>query len=147
MRREDFIYFEEHTSPDGVWRVEYGYSDGEKGPTIIEPRVIENATGRVFVDFWRRYVIGHVGDFTPDGFQLRLTEPLTSKTMHASINTRNETFTIVGEAVAPRPLNTLYQTWADFFVRARNEREAESAGSEPPPATSFWERLRQRIFP
>jgi hypothetical protein len=147
VKREDFIYYEEHISPDGVWRVEYGYSGGEKGPTIVEPRVIEIATGRVLVDFWRRYTIGYVGDFSPDGFRITLTEPIASKRITVSINTRTETFTMVDEASSPRPIDELYEVWGNFVMQAQREREAEMARSAPPAPTSLWERLRQWFFP
>jgi hypothetical protein len=44
---EDFIYSEEVTSPDGSIRVLYAYTDGEKTPLIIEPRIIDARSGFV----------------------------------------------------------------------------------------------------
>jgi hypothetical protein len=121
VKREDFIYFEEFNSPDGVWRVELGYSGGEKGPTIIEPRVVEIATGRELINFWKTYVIGGVWDFTPDGFRIRLTEPMTSKTIYVAVNTKTETFVIADHSSSPRPLAKLRDAVADIWIRARAE--------------------------
>lgn len=52
---QGFVYHETLTSPDGTILVHNGYSGGEKGPTIIEPKVVVAATGRVLFDLWNTY--------------------------------------------------------------------------------------------
>ncbi|MEO7999599.1 MAG: hypothetical protein ABI852_19260 [Gemmatimonadaceae bacterium] len=52
---QGFIYHETLTSPDGTILVHNGYSGGEKGPTIVEPKVVVAATGRVLFDLWKTY--------------------------------------------------------------------------------------------
>ena len=52
---QGFVFTETRTSPDGAILVFNGYSGGEKGPTIIEPKIVSAATGRVLVDLWHTY--------------------------------------------------------------------------------------------
>lgn len=52
---QGFVYHETLTSPDGSILIFCGYSGGEKGPTIIEPRAVIAATGRVLFDLWNTY--------------------------------------------------------------------------------------------
>ena len=66
-----FVYSEETLSPDGRVKVVYGYNDGEKSPTTIEPRVIDLRTGEVLVDLWRNWCQGSVQFLEPG--KLRIT--------------------------------------------------------------------------
>jgi hypothetical protein len=67
-----FIYSEEVSSPDGAVKVIYGYNDGEKSPTTIEPRVIDASTGEVLVDLWRAWCQGTVEFVEPGRLRIRV---------------------------------------------------------------------------
>lgn len=142
MKREDFIYSTEHTSPDGVWLVEYGYVDGERSPQFIEPRVTELATGRVFIDFWRSCLDGSIL-FTPNGFQLTVRDPYGPTTVSVSIDSKAETFVVAGEASTRRPLRELNEVVGNIVVRARQELQSKLARPEPISSLPLWTRLRR----
>lgn len=55
IKNYGFIYSEEVFSPDRTVKVIYGYSDGEKGPITVEPRIIDAASGRILIDLWRTW--------------------------------------------------------------------------------------------
>jgi hypothetical protein len=67
-----FIYSDEVVSPDGVVRVIYGFSDGEKSPITVEPRIIEASTGEVLVDLWRAWCQGAVEFLGPGKLRIKV---------------------------------------------------------------------------
>src|SRR3954463_4932104 len=52
---EGFVYWEIQNSPDGAFHVLNGHSEGEKSPTLIEPRVVNASTGATIFDLWHTY--------------------------------------------------------------------------------------------
>jgi len=74
IREYGFVYSEEFVSPDGAVKVIYGYNDGEKSPTTIEPRVIDASTGEVLVDLWRAWCQGSVQFVEPGRLRIRVQD-------------------------------------------------------------------------
>jgi len=74
IEKYGFIYSDEVLSPNGAVKVIYGYSDGEKGPVTIEPRVIDVATGEVLVDLWRGWCQGSVEFMEPGRLRIKVQD-------------------------------------------------------------------------
>lgn len=90
---QGFIYHEILTSPDGSIQIFCGYSGGEKGPTIIEPKAIVAATGRVLFDLWNTYQ-NHTIHFVDagSGAEMRVENTHNRREHTVDIDFANETF-------------------------------------------------------
>jgi hypothetical protein len=110
FKGQGFVYWEEKVSPDGRFRVLYGYSSGEKSPTLVEPRIIEIGTGEVVVDLWHTYLDYQVA-FREDG-KVKLTMRDTSQVNSriAEIDLVERTFAFADSPQLREPL---------FRLRAR----------------------------
>ncbi len=74
VKQYGFVYSEEVVSPDGAVKVIYGYSDGEKTPLTIEPRIEDCSTGEVLVDLWRAWCQGTVEFEGPGRLRIKVHE-------------------------------------------------------------------------
>src|SRR6476660_5293926 len=87
-----FVYWEEVTSPDGRFRVLKGYSDGERTPTLIEPRIIEIVSGKVVVDLWHTYLNYEVEFREVGKMRLKIQDIYQTSTRIAEIDLVERTF-------------------------------------------------------
>jgi hypothetical protein len=110
MKEFGFVYSEEVISLDGKIRVIYGYSDGEKTPLIIEPRVIDAFSEKVIIDLWRTYCNGTV-EFGEQGFlSIKVENPRTQAIICvAEIDLAKQTFSLAESNHRDQPLDSLRQ--------------------------------------
>jgi hypothetical protein len=130
MRLEDFIYSEVALSPDGAVRVEYGYSGGEKSPTIIEPRIIDMKSDEVLIDLWRSSYNGRVEFGERGKFVLTIDSPYYPATYIADVDAEARTFAFAG---SPERRESL-AVFEDRFNELRAEYEVRQA---------LWQPIRQ----
>jgi hypothetical protein len=105
MKHQDAIYSREEISRDGLLRVCYNYSDGEKSPLVIEPCITMTATGEVLLDLWRSGWNGHVEKFGTDQIQLRVSDRNQLKKILVCIDVHARTFTVADHSSQPQPLS------------------------------------------
>ncbi|MEP6764894.1 MAG: hypothetical protein ABJB66_11310 [Gemmatimonadaceae bacterium] len=104
---QGFVYYEVKISPDGSLHVLNGYSDGEKTPTLIEPRVVLAATGKILFDLWHTYQNYHL-DFCDNGNAvLNVQNNHSRRTRVVDINFRDSEFSFRDEPGVHRPLSKL----------------------------------------
>ncbi|HEY8224882.1 MAG TPA: hypothetical protein VIG25_06360 [Pyrinomonadaceae bacterium] len=102
-----FVYSEEVVSPDGAVRVIYGYNDGEKSPTTIEPRIIDVATGEVLVDLWRAWCQGSVEFVEPGRLRIRVHDAYYQALIcEAEIDVNHRVFALSTSPRQYEPLGT-----------------------------------------
>lgn len=138
------IYSKEQFSPDGTWQVVYDYMDGERSPLIVSPRVIEVRTKRVFLDLWKSCLDASIGDFTPGGFNMRVSDPYDPTEICLSVDAVTATFTLIGhKPTEPRPLHTLETTLHQLLDQARAERITPAPPHQPPLDMTYWGRVKR----
>jgi hypothetical protein len=133
------VYAREEVSPDGVWRVAYVHVDGERSPTIIEPRVTHVPSGRVVVDMWRSSLHGGVDELTHDGFRLTVRDPYGVTVIVAKIDLTAGQFVLADSATA-HPLGDLDATVSSLMENARAAGQPRRS-SAPPALTDSWRAL------
>jgi hypothetical protein len=118
IRKHGFVYVEETLSPDGATKVIYGYSEGEKSPLIIEPRVIDVATGEVLLDLWHLRFVGYVMFEGSNKLRVRVDDPQRQVTVcEAEVNVKEKTYTIPKASRGPEPLTTFRQRMHELSGR------------------------------
>ena len=112
---QGFVYTETLTSPDSTIKVLNGYSGGEKGATIVEPKVIVAATGRVLFDLWNTYQNCSIRfSDTGNKADLRVQNTHNGKEREVVINFTNETFAFVNNPEVWHPLARLPELVSTF---------------------------------
>jgi hypothetical protein len=110
MKEFGFIYSEEIISPDGDLRVVYGYSDGEKTPLIVEPRVIDVSSGEVLIDLWRTYCTSAVEFGARGKIKIEVQNPHTQAIICAAdVDLADRTFSLARNLQKIEPLQLLRQ--------------------------------------
>lgn len=112
---QGFVYSETLTSPDGTIRVLNGFSGGEKSATIIEPKVIVAATGRVLFDLWNTYQNCSIRfSNTDSGADLHVQNTHNGLERDVTINFANETFAFKNDQAVWYPLGKLPELVSTF---------------------------------
>lgn len=102
-----FVYIEEYVSTDGSLKVIYGNSDGERSPLLIEPRVVDATSGKIYLDLWRLAFNGAVTFGDIGTFRIKVDDPFRAVTVcEAEVDVRTETFQIPQISKHPEPLST-----------------------------------------
>ena len=102
-----FVYWEETVSPDGRFRVLDGYSDGEKTPTLVEPRIIEIVSGAVVLDLWHTYMNYELEFLDAGKARLTIQDAYQTVKRIAEINLNNRTFSFSDSPLTQEPLSNL----------------------------------------
>jgi len=112
---QGFVYHETLTSPDGTIRVLNGYSGGEKGATIVEPKVIVAATGRVLFDLWNTYQHCSIRFSDADsGAELHVSNTHNGQQRDVTIDFVNESFAFKNNPAVRHPLAKLAELVSTF---------------------------------
>ncbi|MEP6779369.1 MAG: hypothetical protein ABJC26_05720 [Gemmatimonadaceae bacterium] len=92
-----------------------GYSGGEKTATIIEPKVIVAATGRVLFDLWNTYQDCSIRFSNADsGAELHVANTHNGQQRDVTINFANETFAFKTAPNTWHPLAKLAELVSTF---------------------------------
>jgi len=104
---QGFVYSEQVTSPDGRFRLLLGVSGGEKTSTIVEPRIVEAASGRIVVDLWDTY-LNYSTTFIGSGkVRLRIQDVNQTWSRDADVDLDSETFAFADTPAIQEPLSRL----------------------------------------
>ena len=110
IKEYGFIYTDEAVSPDGQVKVLYGYSDGEKSPITIEPRIIDASTGEVLVDLWRTWSQGSVEFVVPGRLLIKVHDAYHRKLIcEAQVDLTERVFVLANSPHMCEPLATFRQ--------------------------------------
>lgn len=109
-----FIYYDTTTSPNGTIQVLNGHSGGEKGPVVIETKVVIAATGRVLFDLWNTYQHCRIAFAENDTAELSVTNAHDGRKRSATINFNDETFILSDGPAVSYPLTTLRKLISTF---------------------------------
>jgi len=106
-----FVYHDEVLSPDGAVKVIYGYSDGEKSPVTIEPRIIDARTGEVLVDLWRAWCQGSVEFLQPGRLRIKVKDAYARVLIcEAEVNLEARDFVLASNPDRREPLANFRET-------------------------------------
>ena len=84
-----------------------GFRNGEKTPTLIEPRIIEISSDKVIVDLWHTYLNYEVM-FTGAGeVKLRVQDSYQTRSRVAVLDLVNKTFAFEDSPQTQEPLSKL----------------------------------------
>jgi hypothetical protein len=101
---EGFVYWEIKNSPDGALHILNGCSEGEKSPTLNEPRVIDATTGETVFNLWHSYQNYELHFGEPGHAVLTIQNHHKNQTRSVELNFRERTFAFQDE---PRRLYSL----------------------------------------
>jgi hypothetical protein len=115
IKQYGFVYSEETLSPDGRVKVIYGYNDGEKSPTTIEPRVIDLRTGEVLVDLWRNWCQGSVQFLGPGKLRITVHDAYHRELIcEAEIDVNRRMFALANSPSQWEPLSNFRETMLEM---------------------------------
>ena len=108
-----FVYWEELLSPDGALRVLLGHRDGERSATLIEPRIVDAATGEILLDLWRTYktyevTFGGTENGKPS-MTLTIRDVYTGAARIAVLDIESRTFVFSDSPQNRQPLRRLHE--------------------------------------
>ncbi len=108
-----FVYWEERLSPDGALRILLGHRDGERSAALVEPRILNAATGEILLDLWRTYKTYEVAfSGTENGRQsltLTIRDAYTGAVRTAVLDTETRTFLFADAPQDRYPFRRLHE--------------------------------------